>query len=332
MPDEALNVIREDPYNPHVIYVGSDRGVFVSIDDGKNWDVLQTGIPITPAHDMVIHPRDHELVVATHGRSIYIADVKPIQELTPVVMKKTIHLFKPKEIREEARWKRTASFWSRPSDPTLLNIHYWLKQSGDVKVLVKNKKGQVLQTLKDKGIRGINTLLWDLTIKRKIAFANELAAAQKNLKSLNKKLIKSKKEKKASSEIQALEGKISRAKEKIKQITEKIAKLKKYAGLPEKKLRKKVAPAYVSRGDYTIEIHYGKFSDATTLKVLPLRERRSKTNPDIKQKWEMKKRREKIQNPTSPNFTKDVIIHHIVFLKIMPIFCSLTNAMGHYKF
>ncbi|NOZ62889.1 MAG: glycosyl hydrolase [Calditrichaeota bacterium] len=299
MPDEALNVIREDPYNPHVLYVGSDKGVFVSINDGKSWDVLQTGIPIVPAHDMVIHPRDHELVVGTHGRSIYVINVKPIQELTPVVMKKVVHLFEPKEIREEARWKRAPSFWARPSEPTLLDIHYWLNQSDDVKILVKNKKGQVLRTLKDKGIRGINTLKWDLTIDRNIAFANEVAAAQKELKSLAKKLAKAKKENKKITEIQTLEGKITRAKEKIRQITEKISKLKKYGKLAEKKLRKKVAPAYLSKGNFTIEVHAGKFSDSKTLKVLPLRERKSKTDPDVKRKWEMEKRRKKIKKEYS---------------------------------
>ncbi len=295
MPDEAINVIREDPYNPHVLYVGTDRGVFVSLNGGKSWDVLQSGIPIVPVHDMVIHPRDHELVVATHGRSIFVASVKPIQELTPAVTKKNVHLFQPEDVREEARWKRSPSFWSRPSDPTLHDLHYWLKKSGDVKFLIKNKKGQVLKTLTDEGVKGINTLQWDLTLNRKIVFSNELAAAKKELVKLNKKLKKAQKEEKEDFEIQLIEGKINRAKEKINQIEKKIATLAKYGNLPEKKLRKKVAPAYVTKGDYTIEIHFGKFIDSKTLKVLPLRQRRPKTNPDIKQKWEMEKRREKIR-------------------------------------
>ena len=295
MPNEALNVIREDPYNPHVLYVGSDRGVFVSIDEGKSWDVLQTGIPIAPAHDLVIHPRDHELVVGTHGRSIYVTNVKPIQELTPVVMKKAIHLFEPEKIREESRWKRPAAFWSRPSDPTMLDIYYWLKQPGEVKIIIKNKKGKVLRTLKDNGIRGINTLKWDLTIDRSVAFANELSAAQKELKSLTKKLSKAQKNKQKLTKIQTLEGKINRSHEKIKRVTEKIAKLLKFGKLPEKQLRKKIAPSYVSSGDYEIKIVCRNFSDEKSLKVLPLRKRSSKTSSIIKQKWEMQKRREKIK-------------------------------------
>ena len=294
MPDEALNVIREDPYNQHVLYVGSDRGIFVSIDDGKSWDVLQTGIPICPVHDLVIHPRDHELVAGTHGRSIYVINVKPIQELTPVVRKKMVHLFQPSETREEAKWQRPASFWSMPSQPTLIDINYWLKTPGDVKIFIKNSKGQVLQTLKDVGLKGINTTKWDLTIKRSIAYAIELEQAKKELASLKKKLSKAKTQSTELIKIQTLEGKIARSKDKLQTVYDKINKFKKYGSLPENLLRKKLAPVYVKKGTYTIELHCGKHIAKTSLKVLPLKKRTTKTNPKIKQQWEMKKRRKRI--------------------------------------
>ncbi len=79
LPSEGINVIREDPRNKNILYVGTDLGVYVTQDRGNTWHSLCNNLPTTPVHDMVIHPRDHELVIGTHGRSCFVLDVKPIQ-------------------------------------------------------------------------------------------------------------------------------------------------------------------------------------------------------------------------------------------------------------
>ena len=63
-------------------YVGTDRGVYVSLDRGESWEALQSGLPNVPVHDLVVHPTERELVAGTHGRSVWIVDVLPIQDLT----------------------------------------------------------------------------------------------------------------------------------------------------------------------------------------------------------------------------------------------------------
>jgi len=79
LPSEGINVIREDPRNKNILYVGTDLGVYVTQDRGITWHSLCNSLPTTPVHDMVIHPRDHELVIGTHGRSCFVLDVKSIQ-------------------------------------------------------------------------------------------------------------------------------------------------------------------------------------------------------------------------------------------------------------
>ncbi len=80
IPSGPLNVIREDPRNPQVLYVGTDLGVYVSVDGGQSWDVLAHNLPTTFVHDLIIHPRDDIMVIATHGRGMFALDVRPIQE------------------------------------------------------------------------------------------------------------------------------------------------------------------------------------------------------------------------------------------------------------
>jgi hypothetical protein len=79
LPAESVNVVREDPKKEQILYVGTDMGVYVSINQGKSWHSLCNHLPTTPVHDLVIHPREDEMVIGTHGRSCFILDVKPIQ-------------------------------------------------------------------------------------------------------------------------------------------------------------------------------------------------------------------------------------------------------------
>ncbi len=82
LPSESINVIREDPKDSSILYVGTDLGVYVSIDKGGSWYSLCNHLPTTPVHDLVIHPRDNEMVIGTHGRSIFVLNVESIQNYT----------------------------------------------------------------------------------------------------------------------------------------------------------------------------------------------------------------------------------------------------------
>jgi photosystem II stability/assembly factor-like uncharacterized protein len=78
MPLGPVNVIREDPKNKSILYVGTDCGVYVTTDAGKTWNELGTGLPMTYVHDLVIHPRDNIIAIGTHGRGVWVLDANKI--------------------------------------------------------------------------------------------------------------------------------------------------------------------------------------------------------------------------------------------------------------
>ena len=79
LPAESVNVVREDPRKKNILYVGTDLGVYTSIDRGASWHSLCASLPTTPVHDLVVHSRENELIAGTHGRSIFVLDVRAVQ-------------------------------------------------------------------------------------------------------------------------------------------------------------------------------------------------------------------------------------------------------------
>ncbi len=93
--DDYMRVIREDPKRRGLLYAGGEKGVYVSFNDGANWQSLQLNLPVVPIHDLAI--QDNDLVAATHGRSFWILDdLTILHQLTDEVQKTAVHLFKPR--------------------------------------------------------------------------------------------------------------------------------------------------------------------------------------------------------------------------------------------
>ena len=93
LPAEPVNVIKEDPENENIIYVGTDHGVYISLDKGATFSAMDGGLPAVPVHDLVIHGRDHDLVLGTHGRSFWVADVQHIKALNDEILAKDLYVF-----------------------------------------------------------------------------------------------------------------------------------------------------------------------------------------------------------------------------------------------
>ena len=141
LPNEAVNVIREDRRNPNLLFVGTDLGLHASLDGGRSWTRLRNGMPTQPVHDVKIHPRDREIIVATHGRGIYIGDISPLQEMTPQVVSADAHLFDVMPVVQWITGQRpvtSSANFQGESRPPGVQIKYHLRQpvSGDVKVSV----------------------------------------------------------------------------------------------------------------------------------------------------------------------------------------------------
>ncbi len=89
----ALSIV-QDPKNPDLLFLGTEFGLWTSFDGGKSWMPWKHGVPTVGVRDMVIHPRDSDLVIGTHGRAVYILDdIRPLRQVTPQLMNEKLHLF-----------------------------------------------------------------------------------------------------------------------------------------------------------------------------------------------------------------------------------------------
>jgi photosystem II stability/assembly factor-like uncharacterized protein len=157
LPSGPVNVVKEDPKNPDVLYVGTDLGVYVSLNGGEEWHALPGGnLPSSFYQDLVIHPREDFLVAATHGRGLWALDVRPIQALTPEVQRAPVHLF-PMEPAQLPRG------WGSPD--TGAYIQYWLGDgAGKATITIRDSEGGTVKEVQGTGDRGFNVATWDLTL------------------------------------------------------------------------------------------------------------------------------------------------------------------------
>jgi len=153
IPCGPVNAITEDPINPDVLYVGTDLGVYVTLDGGKSWQTLTTDIPTTFVHDVTVHPRENLLIAATEGRGMYVMDIRYIQQMTDSVRNIALFLFEP----DQAKLPR-----GRRRPGITGNIVYALNSDSDVTISINDMEGNSVRTLEDSGNVGINQVEWDL--------------------------------------------------------------------------------------------------------------------------------------------------------------------------
>jgi hypothetical protein len=165
-------VIREDPHNERVLYVGTESGLFVSIDGGGHWVRWKGTLPHTAVRSLVVHPRDRELVVGTFGRSIWIGDVSVIEQLDAALRQSTF-LFEVKPaVAHNIRYRYGTSveeingdlFFRAPNPPYGATITYSLREpaKGDVTVTISDTSGKAIRSLIGPGTAGLHHVQWDL--------------------------------------------------------------------------------------------------------------------------------------------------------------------------
>jgi hypothetical protein len=148
---------------------------------------MKNNMPTIAVHDLVIHPRENDLVVATHGRSIFIADISPLQELTDEVLTKDVHLF---DIEPKVQWRMTrqpsvsAQNFAGENEPSGVVINYYLKEpiKGDLKLSIYDGDELINEIIGPNAI-GINTVGWGMT-KRKSRTAIEMKEWEEEQKML----------------------------------------------------------------------------------------------------------------------------------------------------
>jgi hypothetical protein len=171
LPNWSINVVVQDRRNPNLLYVGNDRGVWVSIDAGGQWTQLKANLPAVAVHDLTIHPRENDLVLATYGRALWSGDVSFLPELTPAVLGSNAHLF---DIEPQARYGFGSQgmnyelygdkYLSVPNEPEAIVINYYLKadQAAGAKITITDASGAVVRQLDGPAKRGLNRALWPL--------------------------------------------------------------------------------------------------------------------------------------------------------------------------
>lgn len=167
----TVNVIREDARNKDLLFVGTEYGLYVSLNGGREWKPMMSGMPTIRVDDILVHPRDNDLIVGTHGRGIFIIDdISSLQQMTEKVTNAEVHLF---DVRPGTIWQndaRLGRYWGgaklfRGANPTPgTAITYYLKSpaSGDVKLTIADYTGRVVRNIVGTNEAGLNRLQWNL--------------------------------------------------------------------------------------------------------------------------------------------------------------------------
>lgn len=168
LPKEIIYVIVQDRKNPELLFVGTDIGVFVTLNGGQEWHSFKNNMPVNPVHDLLIHPRENDLVVGSYGRGFYVTDISPLQEFSDEVVDKDIHLFK---VEPKIQW--TSRFGGRhsgqrqfraPNEPAGIVIYYYLKNEKNdiVEVKIIDPLGKEISSIEGNNKAGLHKVVWDM--------------------------------------------------------------------------------------------------------------------------------------------------------------------------
>jgi photosystem II stability/assembly factor-like uncharacterized protein len=168
------HVIKEDTVSPNILFLGTEFGLWVSLDGGKQWAQYRGhDFPQVPVRDIVVHPRESDLVVATHGRGIWIIDdISPLRKLTPEVMAQDAGFLpgKPPQQRIDAQggWPEGSATFVGPDSPDAAVITYYQKKRhifGKLKLEIFDAQGKLIDTLPPNDRRGISRVDWPMRLK-----------------------------------------------------------------------------------------------------------------------------------------------------------------------
>jgi len=162
------HVVREDLVNANLLFVGTEFGLFISIDGGAHWAQFKGSLPNVAVRDIAIHPRESDLILATHGRGIYILDdLTPIRALTPDLLAKDLVMLpsRPSVLAlpaSEQRFDGDSEFEGRTLPEAAAIVYYQKKRHifGDLKLDIYDAKGQLLTSIQGDKRRGLNRVQW----------------------------------------------------------------------------------------------------------------------------------------------------------------------------
>jgi hypothetical protein len=170
LPDGNVNVIREDPKNANLLYLGTEYGFYISLNRGGDWKRFMNGLPTVRIDDILVHPRDNDLILGTHGRSIYIMDdITALQQMTDAARSSDSYMF---DIRPATAWltdvqrsvlAEGAKLFRGQNPARGTAISYWLKSepAGEVRISIVDITGREIRSITGTKNAGLNRVQWD---------------------------------------------------------------------------------------------------------------------------------------------------------------------------
>ncbi|HXD49819.1 MAG TPA: hypothetical protein VN600_13645 [Gemmatimonadaceae bacterium] len=166
-----VETIREDPKNRGLLFAGTDFGLYVSLDAGAHWQRFRNDLPTVRVDEVLVHPRDGDLIVATHGRSLWIADdITPLEQFTPAVAAQDVamfdvrpaiaYLFDYRTDADEGGDKRFDG--TNPARGTAISYYLRAPATGDVKLAIADPSGRTVCTSTGPATAGIHRMQWTL--------------------------------------------------------------------------------------------------------------------------------------------------------------------------
>ena len=169
-----VHTLEEDPFTPNLLFAGTEFGLYVSLNRGEDWFLWRHGLPPAPIRSLVIHPRDHDLVIGTHGRAIYIIDdIRPLRALAenPTLSSAPVHFFEspPAYLRSQAavdgyHFAGDAMFRGQTKAPgaTITYSTGPSVRAPTAAIEILGPDGQVIRSLEGPATPGIHRMVWDL--------------------------------------------------------------------------------------------------------------------------------------------------------------------------
>ncbi len=151
--------------NENLLFVGTDNGLYVSFDQGKSWQAFQNGLPNVAVHDLVIQSKAKHLLVGTHGRSIYQADISHLQQMTPETLAKDLVIFALGDTKYSKNWGNKPSPWSKATTPGL-DVVFYSGEAGSYAAEIQTADDIVVSTTELEADKGLNMLSYDIAFSK----------------------------------------------------------------------------------------------------------------------------------------------------------------------
>lgn len=163
LPAEPVNVMVEHHVNPDLLFVGTDHAVYASLDRGRTFHGFAEDLPFSPVHDLKIQTRDNELVIGTHGRSIWRADLDQVAALDERMTARTLHVFEGAASGWSALWGSKRRAYSSVIEPQTEFI-VWASTAGSATVTIFSEQGEPLQSFESRLDIGLNLVAYDYSV------------------------------------------------------------------------------------------------------------------------------------------------------------------------